>query len=297
MRLFRRRGGDSDEYGGEIPVPAVPARPAGQAELPPVGPAEIGGVRLPPGRPAVPDPGFADGGPLPPALWISDAAVPGVAAVWRRLVDRFPRTGLWPLVLRPMDRDERRPWDEGELSPVTEADVDALNPVQILARVWEGTLAPAAATMPGGLGMLAPFGPAFPGPARELPSAGPAVRVPAAALAPDGAARLGLVRCRRPADAVAVAGWEGAVNVLRPAEVSAVLRSWEDRFGAVLAGLSFDTLTLLLPRPPRTESEAAGLAAELASLCPDELWVGHDADLGAMSRSLVGAAVRELWFD
>jgi hypothetical protein len=30
---------------------------------------------------------------------------------------------------------------------------------------------------------------------------------------------------------------------LQSAEVSAVFRSWDDRFGAVLAGLSFATLT------------------------------------------------------
>jgi hypothetical protein len=39
-----------------------------------------------------------------------------------------------------------------------------------------------------------------------------------------GPSQLGLVSCRRPADAVALAGWLGAVNVTGAAQVCAVLR-------------------------------------------------------------------------
>jgi hypothetical protein len=45
-------------------------------------------------------------------------------------------------------------------------------------------------------------------------------------------------------------GWQGAINSRGAAEVSAVLPSFEDRFGVVLAGLAFATLSLLVPRPP-----------------------------------------------
>jgi hypothetical protein len=55
MRLFRRRGERCDEYGDEIPVPALPARPADRAQLPPVGPVEIDVVELPSASPGSTD--------------------------------------------------------------------------------------------------------------------------------------------------------------------------------------------------------------------------------------------------
>jgi hypothetical protein len=100
-----------------------------------------------------------------------------------------------------------------------------------------------------------------------------------------------MVRCRRPADAVALVGWLGAINVTGPAEVTAVLRSWEERFGAVLAGLRFDTLTLLVPHPPVDERQALPIAAEIAALCPDALWQGPASTLAELARSLVGQPV------
>ena len=68
-------------------------------------------------------------------------------------------------------------------------------------------------------------------------------------LPPGGRARIGVVSCRRPADAVALVGWTDAINVRPAAEVSAVLRSWEDRFGTILVGLGFATITLMITRP------------------------------------------------
>lgn len=93
----------------------------------------------------------------------------------------------------------------------------------------------------------------------------------------------------------------------RPAatEVSAVLRSWEDRCGAVLVGLGFATMTVLVTRPPATAENAIHLAAEVAAFCPDALWQPEeqwpyqprDATLRAMSRLLVREPVWRLWFD
>ncbi|WP_324273533.1 DUF4253 domain-containing protein [Blastococcus brunescens] len=120
-----------------------------------------------------------------------------------------------------------------------------------------------------------------------------------------GSSRIGLVSCRRPADAIGVMGWLGAINVRRPAEVSAVLRSWEDRLGAVVVGLGFATIRLLVTRPPQTDDAALQVAAEVAALCPDALWQPaeqppyqpRDATLEAMSRHLVRESVWRLWFD
>jgi hypothetical protein len=88
----------------------------------------------------------------------------------------------------------------------------------------------------------------------------------------DGRSRIGLVSCRRPADPIGVADWLGALNVWQqPAKVSAV-RFCEDRLGAIVVGLGFATITLLVTRPPETDDDALWVAAEVAALCPDGLW-------------------------
>jgi hypothetical protein len=79
----------------------------------------------------------------------------------------------------------------------------------------------------------------------------------------------------------------------------------EDRFGAVLVGLSFATMTLFVTRPPTSEEAALRVAAEVAALCPDALWQPEscwpyqprEATLEALSRQLLGEHVRRLWFD
>ena len=84
-----------------------------------------------------------------------------------------------------------------------------------------------------------------------------------------------------------------------------MLRSWEDRFGAVLVGLGFATLTLLATPPPTSDDDAVRAAAEVAALCPDALWQPEsqppyqprDATLDVLGRSLVREHVWRLWFD
>jgi hypothetical protein len=126
------------------------------------------------------------------------------------------------------------------------------------------------------------------------------------AIAPGPWTRIGLVACRHPADAIAAIGWSGAINRRSSAQVSAVLRSWEERFGTVLAGLGFATLTLLVPHPPEDESEALPIAAELAALCPDVLaedgpidGFGYTAEgtVAGLARLLVNRPVWKLWWD
>jgi hypothetical protein len=197
-------------------------------------------------------------------------------------------------------RRVRRPWEVGEFEPATEADVDALDARQVLETGWHDGVVPIDNPWPPGTGPLAPFGSTFPG----LAPAGPETDAVAVELRAGGRARIGLVSCRRPADAVALIGWTGAINVRPATELSAVLRSWEDRYGAMLVGLGFATMTLLVSRPPTDIDDAVQLAAEVAAFCPDALWQPEEqwpyeprnATVGAMSRSLMEPVWR-LWFD
>jgi hypothetical protein len=226
--------------------------------------------------------------------------MPGAAVLWNALAHQFSSTGLWPLLLHGLYDGSGRPWDSGELEPATEAHVDALDPREVLEAGWHGWVVPIRNPWPRGTGPLAPFGDEFPGLAPPQPESSVLPMT-----STDGIARLGLVSCRRPADAVALAGWLGAINVTGPTQVSAVLRSWEDRFGAVLVGLGFATITLLVNRPPVDPDDALLVAAEVAAFCPDALWQPEalsparprDASLDAMSRLLVRDALWRLWFD
>jgi hypothetical protein len=256
----------------------------------------LGPVTLGEGRPVEPQYGEE---PRSMALWVTDRPVPDATSAWWALAQQFPTTGLWPLLLQPLG-ESGRPWDAGEFHPASEADVEALDVHRLLEDGWDGWLVPINNPWPRGTGPLAPFGPEFPGLA-PLQRSSVAIAVP---VATGGSARIGLVSCRRPADAVALMGWLGTINRIGPAQTSAVLRSWEDRFGAILVGLSFATITVLVSRPPVSEDDALRVAAEVAALCPDALWQPEsqpypmrEATLEAISRQVVREPVWRLWFD
>jgi hypothetical protein len=115
----------------------------------------------------------------------------------------------------------------------------------------------------------------WPGLAPAAVRAGPAEagatadREAAAPLASRRPWRLGLVAACRGADAPAIAGWDGAAgHTTDTAHICAVLRSWEDRFGARVVGLGFAELFLSVAAPPATADEALPVAAEHAAFYP-----------------------------
>lgn len=295
---------------GRIPVPSLAEvgvlPPSVRPALPAPGRLRWGDVDLGAGRPAV----VRDLSPRcnrreQPSLWLADNPSPDAAAAWRRLVDLFPHTGLWPLVLTSLDAGHpARPWDSGELEPISLTHVDALDPGAVLAEGWADSLVPMG--VDPFVEHLRPFGAEFPGLAATLSRAGPPAEVLADAIAPGPWTGIGLVPCHHPADVIAGIGWCGAINSRSSAQVSAVLRSWEERFGTVLAGLGFATLTLLVPYPPEDESEALPIAAEMAALCPDVLaedgpvnGFGYAAGgtIAGLARLLVNRPVWTLWWD
>jgi Domain of unknown function (DUF4253) len=78
--------------------------------------------------------------------------------------------------------------------------------------------------------------------------------------------RIGLVGAERAADIPFLIGWWGATNHFTSGEgpelLSVMMRSWEDRLGARLLRIGFDTMIFSVLRPPRTEAAALAVAAE-----------------------------------
>jgi hypothetical protein len=92
-------------------------------------------------------------------------------------------------------------------------------------------------------------------------------------------------------------GWTGAANRYRTAlPVAAVLRSWEDRFGAVLLQVGFAQIRLLVKRPPRTVVAAQLLAAEQYAFCDECAGQGLH-DIPSISEHLLKSPTWTFWWD
>ncbi|MEV0135562.1 DUF4253 domain-containing protein [Dactylosporangium sp. NPDC050688] len=116
--------------------------------------------------------------------------------------------------------------------------------------------------------------------------------------------QLALVPCARGADALAVAGWipsDGEPGV--PETLAAVVRSWEDRFGARLIGVGGGTLLLSVAAPPVTLEQAVRVAVEHFGFCPEAEPVGgfaYDPDGSQFlqyAADLVGRRLWRFWWD
>jgi hypothetical protein len=147
---------------------------------------------------------------------------------------------------------------------------------------------------------IAPFGLPFPGMApsqdQALDDAGLAD-----ALSLIGSARIGLVPASRPADVLALIGHDSISRDADPQALAAVLRSWEDRFGATLLEVGFAHIRLLARRPPRTRPDAQAIAAELWAMC-DEFWPAGTmstalTSVGDIAEYIVRTPVWSLWLD
>ncbi len=110
-----------------------------------------------------------------------------------------------------------------------------------------------------------------------------------------------LVAAGRPADVLTVTGWQASDAWDSPLLVSAVLRSWEDRFGARLLQLGPSAeIRLLVDRPPRTLAAAQAVAVEACAF--GHAWIDqeHSVELTALSDivpQLLNAPVWAFWWD
>ncbi|MFB8247919.1 DUF4253 domain-containing protein [Streptomyces sp. NPDC055952] len=255
------------------PLPKLAADPGGRAL----------GLHLPSG--SLVD--ATDEGPWhEPLLWCAhERARPGD----RQALEPARRVGLLPVVLEvggghggPQDWQLR----PGAVSYPGDHDAE-----EVLAEYWQERAAE---------------GGPWPGPARPLvrqedPDA-VAARAPDALLRDGGLLkepRLALVPARRSADIPAVIGWTGPANHEGDtARLSAVLRSWEDRFGVRVTALGFDHLLVSVAAPPATPADAEALAAEHVAFCPDHLEQGPDRRLRSYAANQVlNRPVWQFWWD
>lgn len=108
---------------------------------------------------------------------------------------------------------------------------------------------------------------------------------------------LGLVPVARSADISAVIGWAAAASdLLTDQELSAVLRSWEQRFGAQVVAL-IDGVYLSVAAPPRTREHAEHLALEHLLLCSDNLHNQADETFPGYVDQILGADLWAFWWD
>ncbi|MER7046475.1 DUF4253 domain-containing protein [Streptomyces jumonjinensis] len=82
------------------------------------------------------------------------------------------------------------------------------------------------------------------------------------------------------------------------AKFSAVLRTWEQRFGARVVAVGFDTLHLSIATPPAQPQDALLIAAEHFAFCPDNIWQSSRSHtLTSYAEQLVDTHSWEFWWD
>jgi hypothetical protein len=228
------------------PARRIPFFSARAGALPATGRPEVAGARLPEGVRC----GF---------YWASGEPMRDPDALADRLADAFPRTGLWPLI-----------WvDDGPggylNGPGALARSRSLSASEVFRRVWRESragefpgLARGSRARGGGEVATAPFA------ARR--------RFSKVRYGPQGT--LLLVAVNRPSEAIVALGASNT-EVLGDEDMSAVLRSWEERFGAIPTVLGPGYLELVVDRPPRLAADVRHLAVEHQAFAPDDEEIGE----------------------
>ncbi|MFJ2936436.1 DUF4253 domain-containing protein [Streptomyces sp. NPDC087219] len=233
-------------------------------------------------------PGAVTGPADSPYIWSGHSAA-GPSA-WGALRPAARTAGLLPVLLGG-------DWglDRWELMPEEMSDPADHEAEEVLSEFWDAN---APEEIAGGAGWpgLAPAQPCDTDPDE-------AAAVVAEMLTEPGFwledARPALVPARRSADIPAVIGWTGPLNHENDvARLCAVLRSWEDRFGARVVALTFDQLVVSVAAPPQTPEEAEALAAEHFAFCPDNVDQGPHGGLRQYARTgLLDSPVWTFWWD
>ncbi len=291
----------------EAPVD-IAIRAKKRGAFPADGTSKVGGVAVPPGFALRPERYKIWEGPgketlsdeLPHIGWYTPTDWDRTGALWGDLARAFKRTGLWPVVGGPGNRCGDPEHEFSGQSPSRDHGDEASN---VLQGCWDGMR-----LVNGETGEPVPERrPPFPGIGPGTPPAGNVESVPLAQSGGWGSGYGGveagilLVPATRPADVPQLVGWTGPCNHdLAGRDISAVLRSWEDRFGAVLYELGRTTMTLRVARPPTTLAGARAVMEEHYLLCFDN-FCSQDGNeplsKDEYAQRLVNAPVWDFWWD
>lgn len=239
-----------------------------------------------------------------PVAWVTYEPVPGAGRVWLALSEMAAETGLQPVLLvAPFWVPGYDPADYFvEPSDVTE--LDRMNAAGILAGLWDAKTADDDNPRVAGQHQHFPFSRRFPGLA-PIADGQLAMAEILGVLDSLPDAHVCLAAAARPADVLAVTGW-GPTDAWDSAlPVAAVLRSWEDRFGASLLQLGPSAeIRLLVSRPPRTVAVAQLVAAEQWAFCGALVgaWVNQEHEFSVttvreMASHIINQPVWGFWWD
>lgn len=254
-------------------------------------------VPLPPGE-ILTEQSTRSGNDGPALCWISGE--PPSAQLLAALRADHPRSGLLPLLVCDSDEVYGERCTIGVVTPEPLDHIDRWSAAEVMRRIWDGLwqsdddLGPAY-----DLDTLAPFDhhcPGLAGPGNLLADpdilANQQVRRYV-----DEDTRVALVPVSRGADVLTAVGWSGAANhVSRTAGLSAMLRSWEDRFGARVLRLGPDRLDLSVSAPPHEARHAAAVAAEHWTFCPDRV-LQETGRLADYAHEIRGRRTWSFWWE
>jgi hypothetical protein len=243
-------------------------------------------VPPPPGCAVWPDPTYRQHMSPRPVLWVTDEPAP--PGLWADLRAEHSRSGLWPVLLD----DSAQPWSAGQIAPEPVTDIDGHEAAAFMAEIWAERVA-----AEDDLEDLEPYGRSCPGLAPAGEPAGAPDLIADRHARGLGDSLVGLAVAARGADVLTIMGWQGAINHNQwIAPFSAVLRSWEDRFGARVIGVGFDTLELSVAAPPVTVRHALHVAAEHWAFCPDNIIQGPGT-LMDYAMQIRGRTSWSFWWD
>ena len=262
--------------------------------LPADGETSVAGVRLPAGKRTGPD--GESGRPPQPTLWVT-GEFGDAAGAWLALRERLGGTGLVPLLLSGLRGEPGRPWESGELGPPASGALARLKAPALLHDWWDRHVPGPEEGEEETAELLAPFSRSFPGMAPAASALASPDGLEQAVASLNKPMRIGLVAASRPADTLMSIGWQGAMNYHRTAApLTVVLRSWEERFGATVMHVGFDTIDLLVERPALSHQAALAIAAEHFAFCMDNIYQGAGS-ISAYARQLTGSARWSFWWD
>ncbi|MGJ7905393.1 DUF4253 domain-containing protein [Actinopolyspora sp. H202] len=236
-----------------------------------------------------------DPGPL---CWISKE--PPSAQLLATLRAESDTNGLWPLLLVDDTEIYGDRCTVGVVAPEPRAHIDKWHVDQVMARIWEGLCQVDSELGPAyDLESLAPFDHTCPGPAQagDLLADATVLANQLTQRLLNEQTRLGLVPAPRGADVLTVLGWSGATNhVSRCAGLSAMLRSWEERFGVRVLRLGPDRLDLSVAAPPIRREHAAAVAAEHWTFAPDRV-MQDSGSIASYAEEIRGGRQWSFWWD